>query len=186
MSAVTRAASALTIRASAKAAKTTTTKAKATKAVAPKASIPARAAGFARDCTKPATLAVIANIVAAAPAHAEAGKLFDFNLTLPLIATEFLILMTILDKTMFGPVGKALDDRDELIRSQLAAVGDNSAEVENLIVRYFLRVLIRRWRLARDRSRVARVNDRRCHHRGYLGFVYPLDVGAATRKELTD
>ena len=87
---------------------------------------------------------------------------------------------------MFGPVGKALDDRDELIRSQLAAVGDNSAEVENLIVRYFLRVLIRRWRLARDRSRVARVNDRRCHHRGYLGFVYPLDVGAATRKELTD
>jgi len=51
---------------------------------------------------------------------------------------------------MFGPVGKALDDRDELIRSQLAAVGDNSAEVENLIVRYFLRVLIRRWRLARD------------------------------------
>ena len=38
---------------------------------------------------------------------------------------------------MFGPVGKALDDRDELIRSQLAAVGDNSAEVENLIVRYF-------------------------------------------------
>ena len=185
MSAVTRAASALTIRASAKAAKTTTTK--ATKAVAPKASIPARAAGFARDCTKPATLAVIANIVAAAPAHAEAGKLFDFNLTLPLIATEFLILMTILDKTMFGPVGKALDDRDELIRSQLAAVGDNSAEVENLIVRYFLRVLIRRWRLARDRSRVSRVIDRRCHHRGYLGFVYPLDVGAARATlELTD
>lgn len=36
---------------------------------------------------------------------------------------------------MFGPVGKALDDRDELIRAQLAAVGDNSAEVENLIVR---------------------------------------------------
>ena len=132
MSAVTRAASALTIRASAKPAKTTT----ATEAVRAKASsIPARAARFARDCTKPATLAVIANIVAASPAHAEAGKLFDFNLTLPLIATEFLILMTILDKTMFGPVGQALDDRDELIRSQLAAVGDNSAEVENLIVR---------------------------------------------------
>ena len=96
------------------------------------ATIPTR---LANACTKPATLAVIANIIAAAPAHAEAGKLFDFNLTLPLIATEFLILMTILDKTMFGPVGKALDDRDELIRSQLAAVGDNSAEVENLIVR---------------------------------------------------
>jgi len=134
MSAVTRAASALTIRASAKPAKTTPTKAVTPRA---KASIAAKVAGFARDrrTAAPATLAVIANIVAAAPAHAEAGKLFDFNLTLPLIATEFLILMTILDKTMFGPVGQALDDRDELIRSQLAAVGDNSAEVENLIVR---------------------------------------------------
>ena len=61
--------------------------------------------------------------------------MFDFDLTLPIIATEFLLLMTILDKTVFGPVGKALDDRDELIRSQLAAVGDNSSEVEGLIVR---------------------------------------------------
>ena len=115
MSAVTRAASALTIRASAKPAKTTTTKAVPQHH---KASIAAKVAGFARDrrTAAPATLAVIANIVAAAPAHAEAGKLFDFNLTLPLIATEFLILMTILDKTMFGPVGQALDDRDELIR----------------------------------------------------------------------
>ena len=72
-------------------------------------------------------------------AHAEAGKLFDFDLTLPIIATEFLLLMTILDKTIFGPVGKALDDRDELIRSQLAAVGDNSTEVDNLIVRTSMR-----------------------------------------------
>ena len=41
--------------------------------------------------------------------------------------------MFILDKTMFGPVGKALDDRDELIRSQLAAVGGNTEEVDKLI-----------------------------------------------------
>ena len=67
------------------------------------------------------------------PAHAEAGKLFDFNLTLPIIAAEFLALMFILDKTMFGPVGKALDDRDELIRSQLSAVGGNTEEVDKLI-----------------------------------------------------
>ena len=36
---------------------------------------------------------------------------FDFNLTLPIIASEFLLLMVILDKTVFGPVGKP-DDRD--------------------------------------------------------------------------
>merc|ERR1711943_128424 len=76
---------------------------------------------------------VVAPVVLTMPAHAEAGKLFDFNLTLPIIAAEFLALMFILDKTMFGPVGKALDDRDELIRSQLSAVGGNTEEVDKLI-----------------------------------------------------
>ena len=110
---------------------TTTKKTSATKVTAPKAKI-----ASAIDRVKLPALTLAAQAAALVPAaHAEAGKLFDFDLTLPIIATEFLILMTILDKTVFGPVGKALDDRDELIRSQLAAVGDNSAEVDGLIVR---------------------------------------------------
>ena len=40
--------------------------------------------------------------------------------------------MFILDKICW-PVGKALDDRDELIRSQLAAVGGNTEEVDKLV-----------------------------------------------------
>ena len=68
---------------------------------------------------KPAVLAAVTNAVVALPSHAgEPGKIFDFNLTLPIIATEFLLLMVILDKTVFGPVGKALDDRDKLIRDR--------------------------------------------------------------------
>lgn len=117
--------------------KTTT---KTTVAPQQRASIGARAVAFAKT-NVPAAVALV-NAVAASPAHAEAGKLFDFDLTLPIIATEFLLLMTILDKTVFGPVGKALDDRDELIRSQLAAVGDNSSEVESLIVSIRLREFI--------------------------------------------
>lgn len=79
---------------------------------------------------------MLSNALIALPSFAgEPGKIFDFNLTLPIIASEFLLLMVILDKTVFGPVGKALDDRDALIRSQLEAVGDNSTEVANLIVR---------------------------------------------------
>lgn len=78
---------------------------------------------------------IAANALVALPSFAgEPGKIFDFNLTLPIIATEFLLLMVILDKTVFGPVGKAIDDRDELIRSQLASVGDNSNAVADLIV----------------------------------------------------
>ena len=62
---------------------------------------------------KPAVIAAVTNALVAMPSMAgEPGKIFDFNLTLPIIATEFLLLMVILDKTIFGPVGKALDDRD--------------------------------------------------------------------------
>ena len=42
------------------------------------------------------------------------GHLFDFDLTLPVFAVEFLTLMVILSKTWFGPVGKVLDDRDKV------------------------------------------------------------------------
>ncbi len=55
----------------------------------------------------------------ALPAHAAAGKIFDFNLTLPIMAGQFLLLMVFLDKFWFGPVGKVLDERDGYIREQL-------------------------------------------------------------------
>ena len=129
---------------------TTAKKSSATAVAAPKGKI-----ASAIDRVKLPALALAAQATALVPAaHAEAGKLFDFDLTLPIIATEFLLLMTILDKTVFGPVGKALDDRDELIRSQLAAVGDNSSEVEGLIVRARNNLLF--FARARDGEREAR------------------------------
>ena len=108
---------------------------------------------------KPAVLAAVTNALLVAPSFAgEPGKIFDFNLTLPIIATEFLLLMVILDKTIFGPVGKALDDRDALIRDQLAAVGDNSTAVADLIVSTSYISLESRERLAQQRveARVGR------------------------------
>lgn len=64
----------------------------------------------------PAVVTAVANAIMAMPAAADAGKLFDFNLTLPAMAGEFLLLMVFLDKTWFGPVGKVLDERDATIR----------------------------------------------------------------------
>jgi F-type H+-transporting ATPase subunit b len=81
---------------------------------------------------KPAFVAAVANIIMALPAAAEPGKLFDFDLTLPIIAGEFLLLMVFLDKAWFGPVGKVLDDRDNAIRERLAAVKGDTAELEEL------------------------------------------------------
>ncbi len=42
---------------------------------------------------KPAATAFVANALLALPAAAEAGKIFDFNLTLPIMVAEFLLLM---------------------------------------------------------------------------------------------
>ena len=68
---------------------------------------------------KPAALIALTNALAALPAHAGAGKIFDFNLTLPIMTGQFLLLMVFLDKFWFTPVGKVLDERDGYIREQL-------------------------------------------------------------------
>merc|ERR1711937_991705 len=62
---------------------------------------------------------LLLNYYMAAPAHSEAGKIFDFNATLPIMAAQFIFLMIFLDKTWFGPVGNILDERDAKIRDKL-------------------------------------------------------------------
>ncbi|KAK9821106.1 hypothetical protein WJX81_005546 [Elliptochloris bilobata] len=79
-----------------------------------------------------AAAAAVANVLLALPAHAEAGKIFDFNLTLPVMVGQFLLLMVFLDKFWFGPVGKVLDERDQKIRSLLGDSKDNTNELEEL------------------------------------------------------
>ena len=63
----------------------------------------------------------------------QAGKIFDFNLTMPIMATEFLLLMVFLEKFWFTPVGEVLDKRDNEIRGKLASVKDNTGDVDRLI-----------------------------------------------------
>jgi len=79
---------------------------------------------------KPVLAATVSNLLIAAPSHA--GVLFDFNLTLPIIAGQFLALMFVLDKLIYTPVGEVLDKRDGELRSKLAAVKDNSTELNAL------------------------------------------------------
>jgi len=80
---------------------------------------------------RPALATAVANVLMATPAHA--GVLFDFNATLPIIMGQFLVLMFILDKVVFSPVGATLDERDAKVRDQVSAVGDNSAEIEKIL-----------------------------------------------------
>ena len=87
---------------------------------------------LASNIVKPASILAAVNALAALPACADAGKIFDFNLTLPVMIAEFLLLMVFLDKAWFGPVGKILDERDAFLREKLGSVKDNSGELKNL------------------------------------------------------
>lgn len=83
---------------------------------------------------RPMVAAGVANALMVSPALAkEAGKIFDFNATLPAIAVQFLVLMVILDKLVYAPVGEVLDKRDTDLKSKLASVKDNSGELDGLM-----------------------------------------------------
>ena len=73
--------------------------------------------------------AVLGNVLLVAPAFAEPGKIFDFNATLPLMAAQFLLLMLVLDKLVYSPVGAVLDSRDAELRTKLESVRDTSDEL---------------------------------------------------------
>jgi F-type H+-transporting ATPase subunit b len=85
------------------------------------------------DSAKAVLAATVSNVLLAAPANA--GVLFDFNLTLPIIAGQFLVLMFILDKLIYTPVGDIIDKRDSELRAKITAVKDNSGELAALAVR---------------------------------------------------
>ncbi|KAM5564474.1 ATP synthase subunit b', chloroplastic [Rosa sericea] len=65
-------------------------------------------------------------------AEIEKAALFDFDLTLPIQAVQFLLLMVALDKIYYSPLGKFMDERDADIREKLGSVKDTSAEVKQL------------------------------------------------------
>mmetsp|Transcript_10019 Transcript_10019/g.11684 ORF Transcript_10019/g.11684 Transcript_10019/m.11684 type:complete len:251 (-) Transcript_10019:213-965(-) len=79
---------------------------------------------------RPALVTALANVVMATPAHA--GVLFDFNATLPIIMGQFLVLMFILDKVVFSPVGKVLDERDGEIRSKIGNTDADEAKIASM------------------------------------------------------
>ncbi|KAK7351379.1 hypothetical protein VNO77_10785 [Canavalia gladiata] len=88
--------------------------------------------------SKPQIMSLVgmaASSLALAPpclAETEKAALFDFNLTLPIIMVEFLLLMVALDKLYFTPLGKFMDERDAAIREKLSSVKDTSEEVKRL------------------------------------------------------
>ena len=66
----------------------------------------------------------------------EAGGLFDLNATLPLMAIQFLILMTVLNAILYKPLGKAIDERDAYVRDAKSGAAERLARAEKMAEEY--------------------------------------------------
>ncbi|KAK6274113.1 hypothetical protein POUND7_011196 [Theobroma cacao] len=90
---------------------------------------------FSSSTLKSISLLTATSLSFAPPSLAEEiekAALFDFNLTLPIMMAQFLLLMFALDKIYFTPLGKFMDERDAAIKEKLASVKDTSEDVKQL------------------------------------------------------
>jgi F-type H+-transporting ATPase subunit b len=64
------------------------------------------------------------------------GGLFDFDATLPVMAIQFLVLAALLNKLFYKPIGQAIDDRSEYIRTNLIGAKERLQKAEDLATQY--------------------------------------------------
>ncbi|MDM9384416.1 F0F1 ATP synthase subunit B' [Chlorogloeopsis sp. ULAP01] len=62
--------------------------------------------------------------------------MFDFDATLPLMALQFLLLAAVLNVIFYKPLTKALDDRDNYIRTNNLEARERLAKTERLTKEY--------------------------------------------------
>ena len=76
------------------------------------------------------------SLIVAVEAVEQKASLFGFDATLPIVVLEFLALMTVLKGLFFGPLTKAIDDRNDYVRSTFADAKAKLAETEALATQY--------------------------------------------------
>ncbi len=67
---------------------------------------------------------------------AEKGGLFDFDATLPIMALQFLVLVAVLNVVFYKPLGKAIDEREELVRTNLLSAQERLEKAQKLAKQY--------------------------------------------------
>jgi len=64
------------------------------------------------------------------------GGLFDFNLTLPLIAVQFILLTVILNVILYNPLLTIIEERKEYILTNLGKASELLSEANKLTAQY--------------------------------------------------
>jgi len=67
---------------------------------------------------------------------AKEGGLFDLDATLPLMAIQFLVLALILNATLYKPLGKAIDGRNEYVRNNQLDAQERLLKAQKLAEQY--------------------------------------------------
>ena len=64
------------------------------------------------------------------------GGLFDFNLTLPLVAIQFVLLMFVLNTILYNPLLSVIDERKQYILNNLGKASELLSEANDLVTQY--------------------------------------------------
>nr|YP_009686117.1 ATP synthase CF0 B' subunit subunit II [Halamphora americana]YP_009686260.1 ATP synthase CF0 B' subunit subunit II [Halamphora calidilacuna]QDR24861.1 ATP synthase CF0 B' subunit subunit II [Halamphora americana]QDR24997.1 ATP synthase CF0 B' subunit subunit II [Halamphora calidilacuna] len=64
------------------------------------------------------------------------GGLFDFNLTLPLVAIQFVLLTVLLNVILYNPLLTVIEERKEYILTNLSKASELLAEANKLTEKY--------------------------------------------------
>ncbi|AFY74732.1 F0F1-type ATP synthase, beta subunit [Synechococcus sp. PCC 7502] len=64
------------------------------------------------------------------------GGLFDFDATLPIMAAQILILVAVLNKIFFKPLTKAIDDRNDYVRTNIAGAKERLEKAKLVAAQY--------------------------------------------------
>jgi F-type H+-transporting ATPase subunit b len=79
---------------------------------------------------------ILLAVEAAAEAAEGKGGLFDIDATMPLMAVQFLILVALLNVLFYKPLGKAIDDRANYIRTNQVDAQERLSKAESLAKQY--------------------------------------------------
>ena len=64
------------------------------------------------------------------------GGLFDFDLTLPLVAIQFVLLMFVLNTILYNPLLSVIDERKQYILKNLGKASELLSEANDLVTQY--------------------------------------------------
>lgn len=81
-------------------------------------------------------MTLYSTFVLAVESAESSGGLFDFDATLPIMAAQILVLVAILNNIFFKPLTKAIDDRNDYVRGNIAEAKERLEKAESLAQQY--------------------------------------------------